>query len=102
VGVTTPTPGIATAAEEEGASYVAVGSIYPSPTRPDKAVVGVERLREVAAAVRVPVCAIGGITAARAAEVLAAGAGLICVISAVAAAPDPTSAVRELVAACDG
>jgi thiamine-phosphate pyrophosphorylase len=100
VGATTPTPELALAAERDGASYVAVGSVHPSPTRPDKPVVGVERVRAVAAVVRVPVCAIGGITAARVPELLAAGAGLLCVISAVTEAPEPTEVVRELVAAC--
>jgi len=102
VGATTPTAQIALAAERDGASYVAIGSVYPSPTRPDKRVVGLERVREVAAAVGVPVCAIGGITAARVPEVRAAGASLVCVISAVSGAADPAGAVRELVAACRG
>jgi thiamine-phosphate diphosphorylase len=102
VGATTPTPEIARAAERDGASYVAVGSVYPSPTRPNKTVVGVERVREVAAAVGVPVCAIGGITAERGPGLLAAGAALLCVISAVSEALDPLEAVRELVEACQG
>jgi len=100
VGVTTPTVELARQAEGEGASYVAVGAMYPSPTKPGKPVLGPERLRAVAAAVSVPVCAIGGITAARAPELLAAGAALLAVISAVGATPEPVRAVRELVAAC--
>jgi thiamine-phosphate pyrophosphorylase len=102
VGATTPTAQIALTAEQAGASYVAVGSVYPSPTRPDKRVVGLERVREVAATVGVPVCAIGGITVARVPEVMAAGADLVCVISAVSRAADPVEAVRWLVAACRG
>ncbi len=100
VGATTPTVELAHRAQDEGASYVAVGAIFPSPTRPDKAVVGLERLEGIAAAVNVPVCAIGGITADRLREVLAAGASLAAVISAVSAAPDPLDAVRRLVAVC--
>jgi thiamine-phosphate pyrophosphorylase len=100
VGATTPTVELACRAQDEGASYVAVGAIYPSPTKPDKAVVGLDRLASIAAAVNVPVCAIGGITADRLREVLAAGASLAAVISAVSAAADPLDAVRRLVAAC--
>ncbi len=100
VGATTPTPELARQAQEQGASYVAVGAIFPSPTKPDKAVVGLQRLASVAAAVDVPVCAIGGITADRMPAVLSAGARLAAVIAAVSEASDPLAAVRELVAAC--
>jgi len=101
VGASTPTVEQALQAQRDGASYVAVGAMYPSPTKPERPVVGPARLREVAAAVDVPVCAIGGITASRAPEVLDAGAELVCVISAVSAAPDLVAAARELVRVCD-
>jgi thiamine-phosphate pyrophosphorylase len=100
VGATTPTAELARRAQEEGASYVAVGAVFRSPTKPEKAVVGLERVASVAAAVEVAVCAIGGITADRMPQVLAAGASLAAVTSAVSAAPDPLGAVRDLVAAC--
>ncbi len=59
----------------------------------------VERLREVKAAVRVPVVAIGGINASNIAQVVEAGADAAAVISAVCAAADPRAAARELAAA---
>ncbi len=101
IGATTPTVELAVDAELAGASYVAVGAMYPSPTKPEKPVLGPDRLREVAGAVLTPVCAIGGITVERVPELLSAGAQLLAVISAVGAAPDPLRAVRELVAACN-
>ncbi|MBM3499540.1 MAG: thiamine phosphate synthase [Armatimonadetes bacterium] len=101
IGVTTPTVELARAAERAGADYVAVGAMYPSPTKPEKPVLGPERLRAVAGAVALPVCAIGGITMERVPELLAAGAQLLAVISAVGSALDPGRAARELVAACD-
>jgi thiamine-phosphate diphosphorylase len=100
VGATAPTAETARLAQSEGASYVGVGAMYPSPTKPERPVVGPARLREVAAAVTIPVCAIGGITADRVPELLEAGADLLCVISAVAADRDPVRAVRDLVKAC--
>ncbi|MGQ9729668.1 MAG: thiamine phosphate synthase [Candidatus Zipacnadales bacterium] len=100
IGATTPTVELAVRAEQEGASYVAVGAMYPSPTKPEKPVLGLERLRAVSEAVSIPVCGIGGITAARVPELLAAGADLVAVISAVSTAVDPLSAVQELVRAC--
>jgi len=101
IGATTPTVGLARQAERDGASYVAVGAMYPSPTKPEKPVLGPERLRDIADAVTVPVCAIGGITAERVPELLAAGADLLAVISAFGAAIDPAEAIHELVAACN-
>jgi len=101
IGATTPTVALARQAERDGASYVAVGAMYPSPTKPEKPVLGPERLRAVAEAVTLPVCAIGGITAERAPELLAAGADLLAIISAYSAAADPAQAIRELVAACN-
>jgi thiamine monophosphate synthase len=46
--------------------------------------------------VRLPLVAIGGITAANAGQVLAAGPDLLAVVSAVCAAPSPEAAAREL------
>jgi thiamine-phosphate pyrophosphorylase len=54
------------------------------------------RLREVSGAVPVPVIAIGGIDAARAASVREAGAAMWAAISAVCSAPSPFEAAREL------
>jgi thiamine-phosphate pyrophosphorylase len=101
IGATTPTVALAQQAELDGASYVAVGAMYPSPTKPEKPVLGPARLRAVAEAVAVPVCAIGGITAVHVPELLAAGADLLAVISTFSAALDPAEAIRELVAACN-
>jgi len=53
----------------------------------------------VAQAVTVPVVAIGGVTVERVPELLAAGAAGVAVVSAVAAADDPGTATRDLVAA---
>ena len=101
IGATTPTVALAQQAQQDGASYVAVGAMYPSPTKPEKPVLGPERLRAVVQAVAVPVCAIGGITLGRVPELLAAGADLLAVISAFSAAAHPAQAIRELVAACN-
>lgn len=54
------------------------------------------------AAVRVPVVAIGGISASNIGEVLAAGADAVAVISAVCSAADPRTAAAELAAMVSG
>ena len=48
-----------------------------------------------------PVIAIGGITAARVPELLAAGAHGVAVVGAVSDAADPAAAVRQLLAALE-
>ena len=70
-----------------GADYVAFGAIYGSPTKPQAKHAPLALLGQ-ARRLGVPVCAIGGITLARAPAVLAAGADLLAVISDLFAAPD--------------
>ncbi len=79
----------------DGASYVAFGSIYPSPTKPAAPTVPLDVLRLARCELAVPVCAIGGITADNAGAVVAAGADLLAVISDVFAAADPCAAARR-------
>lgn len=86
---------LARKAQAEGADYVAFGSFYASPTKPQAQRAPLQLLRD-AAGLSVPVVAIGGITAENAAEVIAAGADSIAVISALFDAPDVVAAVREL------
>ncbi len=112
VGVSTNNAEEARRAQAEGASYVAVGSIFPTDTKDVTRPASPERLREVKAAVdpstlrpssgqagpgqRLPVVAIGGIDASNIDQVLAAGADAVAVISAVCAADDVTASAREL------
>lgn len=96
IGLSTHTPAQLRAALEAGADLVAFGPVYPTGSKenPDP-VVGLEGLRAARAlAAEVPLVAIGGIDAARAPSVFAAGADLVAAISAVCAADDPTAATR--------
>jgi thiamine-phosphate pyrophosphorylase len=90
----------ARAAEAVGADYVAV-TVWATATKPEAVPVGIDGLREVVVAAALPVVAIGGIDAGNAGDVLGAGASGIAVIGAVAAAPDPIAAVKELRAVVD-
>jgi thiamine-phosphate pyrophosphorylase len=81
------------------ADYLGVGPVYATPTKPGRAAVGLELVRYAAARARAPWFAIGGIDAANAAEVVAAGAERLAVVRAIADAPDPESAARQLWAA---
>jgi thiamine-phosphate pyrophosphorylase len=82
-------------AQTDGADYVAVGSMFPTTTKADFELVGPELVRLARPHVRVPLIGIGGITVENVADVIAAGADGVAVISAVCAAPDPALATRR-------
>jgi thiamine-phosphate pyrophosphorylase len=102
LGCSTTTVDQAITAECEGADYIAVGAIYPtssktSTTTPAR-VVGLETLRQVRQVISLPLVAIGGITRDNTAEVLAAGADSVAVISAILRPESPQEASRQIAA----
>jgi len=96
IGVSTRTVEQALKAAMQGADYIGVGSVYPTGSKRDTVLVGVETLRKVRRAVSIPVVAIGGIDRDRADEVIEAGADAVAVLSAVMNDPDPAMAAREI------
>lgn len=82
------------------ASYVAFGAFYPSSTKPLARRAALSLLGD-AATLGVPRVAIGGITPDNAPALVAAGADLLAVISAVFDAPDPARAARAFAACFD-
>jgi thiamine-phosphate pyrophosphorylase len=103
VGISTHNLAQASEAQAGGADYIGYGPVFPTATkeRPDP-IVGVAGVRAVRAAVRIPIVAIGGITAKNAAGVHAAGADCCAVVSAVLAAADPKAAIVELTRVIEG
>ena len=83
-------------AELEGADWLVFGPVYDTPSKrmygPPQ---GLDKLARVAAAVRIPVVAIGGITPERVGEVRRAGARGVAVVSAILAADSPADATRR-------
>src|SRR5204863_162147 len=67
-----------------------------TPTKPGRPAVGLDIVRYAAAHARRPFFAIGGLDATNLADVLDAGARRVVVLRAIAAAPDPEGAAREL------
>jgi len=98
LGCSTTTVDQAITAESEGADYIAAGSIYPTSSKETAKVIGLERLLQIRKATSVPLVAIGGITKDNTAEVLAAGADSVAVISAILQAESPEEAARQIVA----
>ncbi|OOG62748.1 thiamine-phosphate diphosphorylase [Rhodanobacter sp. B04] len=81
----------ARAAAHAGASYIAFGAFFPSPTKPLAPHAPLELLRQ-SAALGVPRVAIGGITPDNGASLVEAGADYLAVISAVFGATDVRAA----------
>jgi thiamine-phosphate diphosphorylase len=95
VGVSTHAADEAAEAAAEGADWIFAGTIYATPSHPDRAGCGPGGLAPVvAAAAGTPVLAIGGVTPERVAEVLAAGAHGVAVVRGVWGAPDAAVATR--------
>ncbi|WP_240643857.1 thiamine phosphate synthase [Antribacter gilvus] len=87
----------AAAESDPDVDYFCVGPLWATPTKPGRAAVGLDLLREVAASrPATPWFAIGGVDADRLGEVLDAGAERIVVVRAITQAADPERAAREL------
>jgi thiamine-phosphate pyrophosphorylase len=98
VGVSTHSAEQAREAEAGGADYIGFGAIYSGGLKNVANAQGLERLRAVRAAVKLPIVAIGGITEATAPEVLSAGADAVAIITDIVRAPDIPAKVRALLA----
>jgi len=96
IGRSTHSLGQAQLAVNEGADYIAVGPVYPTPTKEGRAAVGTALVSRVAGIVDRPLVAVGGIDHDNAAAVVEAGAHAIAVVRAVYDAVDPAEAARRL------
>jgi thiamine-phosphate pyrophosphorylase len=76
----------------DGADFLLLGTIWPSPSHPGGEAAGTGLVRAVAATTAAAVVAIGGVTPARVEEALEAGAHGVAVLSGVWDAPDPVAA----------
>jgi len=86
----------AQSAVADGADYIAFGSFFPSAIKPHAVRAPLSVLVEAKQRWRIPVCAIGGIDAHNAPELIAHGADMLAVISAVFSAPDPRTPAQTL------
>jgi len=99
LGVSTHDESQARRARDDGADYVAVGSMFATGSKTGFRLVGPDLVRRVRPEIPVPLVAIGGITVDNVTEVIRAGADAVAVISAVCAAPDPAAAARRFLEA---
>jgi thiamine-phosphate pyrophosphorylase len=98
VGKSTHSLEQARAAEKEGADYIGVGPIFATPTKPDYVPVGPALIGQVRAKVVVPQFCIGGINETTLAEVLAAGARRVVIVSALLQSADIPGYCRRVLA----
>src|SRR5438445_3312269 len=83
-------------AVHDGADYVAVGPVYPTPTKEGRPAVGTGLVSRVAGIINQPWVAVGGIELDNVATVVDAGAAAVAVVRAVYDAADPAEAARRL------
>jgi len=97
IGISVTSAALAKKAEDGGADYVVLSPVFDTSTKEDVGPGrGLEVLKEIRAAVSIPVLAIGGIDKANVRSVLAAGADGIAVISAVVGQKDIETAAKDL------
>ena len=97
IGASTHSIEEAERAQNEGASYINIGPLYPTGTKVwEGAFLGVEGLLTIAAVAQVPFSVMGGIKSTHIPGLRGAGARVIALVTAVTAAPDPEVATREL------
>jgi thiamine-phosphate pyrophosphorylase len=84
-------------AQSNGADFVTFGPVYYTPSKGSYGEpCGIKKLADAAAALKIPVIALGGIISENITEALAANVRGVAVISAVLNAPDPRSATEFL------
>jgi thiamine-phosphate pyrophosphorylase len=104
IGRSVSTVAAARDAERAGADYLGVGAIYATGSKDvdeDEQAIGLDVVRDIDDAVDIPFVGIGGITPDNAADVAAAGADGVAVISAITQAEEPEEATRGLAAAVE-
>lgn len=101
IGVTAKTVEQAKKAQADGADYLGSGAVFGSTTKLNAKPMTKELLREITAAVDIPVVAIGGINADNASTLKGTGIAGIAVVGAIFASADIKAAARELAEICD-
>jgi thiamine-phosphate pyrophosphorylase len=102
VGLSTDTPEQVVAAQSLDIDYIGIGPVYATATKADAGeALGLAGFRRALELSRLPVVAIGAVTAATTAELIRVGAAGVAVVSAICAAESPEAATRELAQAVE-
>ena len=100
IGVSAHSVAEAQLAAAEGANYVTASPVFATDSKPGYGpALEPEGLAQIVASVRIPVLALGGVTAENAASCIAAGAAGVAVMGSVMRAQNPGAIVGDLIAA---
>jgi thiamine-phosphate diphosphorylase len=100
IGVSVTTVQEAVRALEEGADYIGANGVFPTATKTDLGEpLGTKGVAELVSATRLPVIAIGGITAGNAPEIIEAGAAGVAVVSFIVSAENIEERCKTLLEA---
>lgn len=96
IGVSVHSVEEARKAVQNGADYLGVGAMFSTSTKTDVSVLPKETLREICAAVAIPVVAIGGIGKSNISQLAGTGVDGVALVSAIFAADDIENECRLL------
>ena len=96
IGATAKTVPQALEAYQQGADYLGVGAIYPTTTKVKTVLTSTDTLRDICAAVPIPVNAIGGLNRDNIDVLSGIPIAGLCAVSAIMKADDPEKAAAEL------
>ncbi len=83
-------------AQREGADYIGFGPIFATPTKPDYGPIGLKDVKQAHVDVMLPIFCIGGVKIDNLAEVIAAGARRVAIVSGLLKAPDIAEYARAV------
>ena len=101
IGKSTHSVEQAVAAAAEGADYIGFGPLFPTPTKAGRAAIGMGDIARVHELVSAPIFCIGGVKLENLAEVIAAGARRVVIVSGILQARDVAAYCREAKARLD-
>lgn len=96
LGVSASSIAEAIQAQQDGADYLGVGTMFPTGTKTDADSVSMEELQKIRAAVSLPIVVIGGINKGNAGRFKPMGIDGLAVVSAIIAQSDIKAAAAEL------
>lgn len=96
IGGTARTPDLALKAEKSGADYIGCGSAFATMTKDDAIVIGPGGIKKVTEQVKIPVVAVGGITAENAGLLAGCGCSGISLSAGIMRCDDPEGSARAL------
>lgn len=97
IGVSATTLEEAVLAQEQGADYVGIGSMYPTSTKLDAKPVTFNDLRAIRKAVKIPIVGIGGITADNVSELMETNIDGVAIVSAILGKEDIKEAAEKFI-----